>query len=98
MALRKKILLAHFAQSQYLCSMNLKVFALGRELMGCSEVVVPLAEPTTVAALKERLYSDYPALKTLPSLVIAVNSQYADEDTLINDTDEVALIPPVSCG
>ncbi len=78
--------------------MNLKVFALGRELMGCSEVVVPLAEPTTVAALKERLYSDYPALKTLPSLVIAVNSQYADEDTLINDTDEVALIPPVSGG
>jgi molybdopterin converting factor subunit 1 len=93
-----KILLAHFAQSQYLCSMNLKIFALGRELMGCSELVVPLAEPITVAALKERLYNDYPVLQNLPSLVIAVNSQYADEDTLIDDADEVALIPPVSGG
>jgi molybdopterin synthase sulfur carrier subunit len=34
----------------------------------------------------------------LRSLYIAVNSDYADENLILNGADEIALIPPVSGG
>lgn len=54
--------------------------------------------PLTVAELKTQLFKRYPALKNLPSLAVAVNSSYANDETMVNIGDEVALIPPVSGG
>jgi molybdopterin synthase sulfur carrier subunit len=42
--------------------------------------------------------TNYPALEKLRSLFIAVNQQYAEDNQSINETDEIALIPPVSGG
>jgi molybdopterin converting factor subunit 1 len=40
-----------------------------------------------------------PAIKdVMPSVAVAVNRQYAGSDTMLNNGDEVALLPPVSGG
>ncbi|RYF62770.1 MAG: MoaD/ThiS family protein, partial [Cytophagaceae bacterium] len=39
-----------------------------------------------------------PALTGVKSILVAVNSEYAEPDTLLNPSDEIALIPPVSGG
>lgn len=53
----------------------------------------------TASQLLGLLQQEYPSLTPLaPALAIAVNREYAAPETLLNDGDEVALIPPVSGG
>jgi len=54
--------------------------------------------PTTAGELRSRLLNQFEELKNLSSLAIAVNAEYAQEDTRIQESDEIALIPPVSGG
>lgn len=54
--------------------------------------------PTTAGELRTQLLDQFEELKNLSSLAIAVNAEYAQEDTLIQESDEIALIPPVSGG
>lgn len=63
-----------------------------------------IAAPMKVSALFQRLETMYPAIKEkiLHSCALTVNLDYvdveADADLVINDRDEVAIIPPVSSG
>ncbi len=77
---------------------NVKFFALGKELAGKSEIEMEFPESATVQALVERLKSDFTKLKELNSFLVAVNMEYSEMDTLLKDGDEVAIIPPVSGG
>jgi MoaE-MoaD fusion protein len=53
----------------------------------------------SVRDVLDRLASQSPAMKqAMPSLAVAVNQQYAEAETVLNDGDEVALLPPVSGG
>jgi molybdopterin synthase sulfur carrier subunit len=54
--------------------------------------------PTTAGELRSLLLDQFEELKNLSSLAIAVNAEYAEENTLIQESDEIALIPPVSGG
>ena len=76
---------------------RIKAFGVTREIFGGREIVVP-CPGQTVAALKETLFANYPALKGLRSIFIAVNNAYPDDQHLIHETDEIAIIPPVSGG
>jgi len=76
-----------------------KFFASAAEAAGMREREVELKEATDVAALLRRLCSELPGLAKLrPILRVAVNHEYATEDTSLADEDEVAIIPPVSGG
>lgn len=77
---------------------NVKFFALGRELVGNSDLKVELGEDDNIASLIEQLRSEYPKLKELRSFLVAVNMEYADMQHSLKDGDEVAVIPPVSGG
>jgi molybdopterin synthase sulfur carrier subunit len=79
--------------------MNLKIKAFGvtKDILGGREITVS-ASGKTVAALREQLNAKYPTLTGLKSLFIAVNNTYADETLTLHETDEIALIPPVSGG
>ncbi len=55
-------------------------------------------EGASVGDLRKALLQSYPQLGDLASLLVAVDEAYADDDTLIKQGDEVALIPPVSGG
>ena len=76
---------------------RVKAFGIAKDIVGGKEVVVEESQQT-VAALRSRLVSTYPALAGLRSLMIAVNNSYAEDADVIKGSDEIALIPPVSGG
>jgi molybdopterin converting factor subunit 1 len=78
---------------------EVRLFAVARHRAGRPTIALELPEPATVAALKRALAEACPALAPLvPSLRIAVNSEYAADDEPIPSGAEVAAIPPVSGG
>jgi len=76
---------------------RIRNFGVVREIMGGKELDFEFSG-TTVADLRAALFVRYPDLVALNSLFVAVNQQYAQEDTALRDTDEIALIPPVAGG
>ncbi|MGH1363660.1 MAG: MoaD/ThiS family protein [Calditrichia bacterium] len=79
-------------------TITIKLFALGRELTGKSELAIQLTPGDTVKQALDRLKADYSEFARLGSYMIAVNMEYADETRTLADGDEVAIIPPVSGG
>jgi molybdopterin synthase sulfur carrier subunit len=77
--------------------LRVKAFGVTKDILGNREIVIEL-QGQTVAQLRAKLIFDYPALSGLKSLMIAVNNNYAEDDLSLQNTDEVALIPPVSGG
>jgi molybdopterin converting factor subunit 1 len=78
---------------------EVRLFAVARQRAGQPAVTLEVPEPATVAALKRALAEACPALAALvPSLLIAVDSEYAADDAPIPPGAEVAAIPPVSGG
>ncbi|MBO0934063.1 molybdopterin converting factor subunit 1 [Fibrella aquatilis] len=74
------------------------LFGITRDLVGQNRVAVQLPANSRVADLMTTLHEQYPALAGIQSILVAVNSEYADTDQLLNPSDEIALIPPVSGG
>jgi molybdopterin converting factor subunit 1 len=76
---------------------TVKTFGIAREIMGGRQVVVE-TQGGTVGELRNQLISTYPQLRDLRSLFIAVNLKYVNDDAVLIENDEIALIPPVSGG
>ncbi|MCB0492282.1 MAG: MoaD/ThiS family protein [Cyclobacteriaceae bacterium] len=76
---------------------TLKTFGITRDILGGKEVVFEM-DGGKVSELKSELMLRFPEMKTLNSLLIAVNNNYAEDDLIISEADEIALIPPVSGG
>lgn len=80
--------------------MKIKILAFGitKDILGASEKELDVHDDLNVGQLKEKLESDFPQLVKLKSYFIAVNEEYAENDQMITNTDEIAIIPPVSGG
>ena len=76
--------------------MEIRAFGIVKEIAGTATITVDSIN--NVAALKASLAAQYPLLSQLSSFMIAVNGEYANDETTIQDGDEVAVIPPVSGG
>ena len=76
--------------------MKVKLFGITRGIVGGPRLEVD--DIATVGELKEHMMSNYPRIKKLNSLMVAVNSEYAQDDLALQSNDEIALIPPVSGG
>jgi len=76
---------------------KVKTFGITRDVLGSREVDI-VAEGNSVADLRKHLLHHYPELIKLRSLFIAVNQSYVEESQLLQEQDEIALIPPVSGG
>ena len=77
--------------------LKIKTFGIARDIMGGKEVEVNISG-NTVSLLRSSLLLKYPELENLRSLFIAVNQNYSEDTTQLNESDEIALIPPVSGG
>ena len=77
-------------------SVTVHYFATLREKQGSAQESVALKGPETVAELYNRLFP--PQGTTSVSVGFAVNRQHCRGETLLNDGDEVAFIPPVGGG
>jgi len=76
---------------------KIKTFGIARDILGSKEVIFEI-EGNTLMDLRSSLSKKYPELESLNSLFIAVNQNYAEDETVLSETDEIALIPPVSGG
>jgi len=72
-------------------------FGIAKDIFGGYSVEFQL-DGNTAADLKSTLERQYPRLKQLRSYMIAVNNEYALDELILTDTDEIAIIPPVSGG
>ena len=82
-----------------LSSVNVKFFASIREIVGKGELTLSLETNATVSDLRRMLLDLYPALASIRiPIMVAVNRRIADENTVLSNKDEVALLPPVSGG
>jgi len=78
---------------------SVRLFAIARERAGSGEVVVRLPAGATVAVLRAALAEQVPGLTSIAQRVmIAVDSEYADDDVEIPPDAGLAVIPPVSGG
>lgn len=75
----------------------IKAFGITKDILGARETVFE-TDGRTVGSLRAALKRRYPSLVDIRSLMIAVNNTYAEDDQSIGESDEIALIPPVSGG
>lgn len=73
-------------------------FASLRERTGLRERDLVVADGSTVEAALAELHREYPILTQCGRVSVAVNEEYAALGRVLQDEDEVALIPPVSGG
>lgn len=80
-------------------TITVKLFAAYQEAYGVPELVLELPAGTTVAGVRDRLLTEHPELERWRDLTrFGVNLQFVDPATVLQDKDEVVLIPPVSGG
>ena len=79
--------------------LSVKLFARAKDLAGMESVEVDLPETARVAELRIALCETVPAIAGLiPSLLIAIDNDYADDSTLLTSDSNLACFPPVSGG
>jgi molybdopterin synthase sulfur carrier subunit len=77
---------------------KLLCFGITKDIIGSFEKEFELDSGTKVSAFLDKLKSEYPKLGQLASLRVAVNEEYADQEAVLEQKDEIVLIPPVSGG
>ena len=78
---------------------SVRLFARARDIVGKDMAMVELPPGATVADLRRRLETDYPALKSLlEKSAMAINNEFATDSLLLPPNTEIALLPPVSGG
>jgi molybdopterin synthase catalytic subunit len=88
------------AASEPKVSLTVRLFAVLRERAGSDSLELHLPAGATVADALETLARQGGLAEVLARtpVVMAVNREYADSDTILRPGDELALIPPVSGG
>ena len=78
-------------------TVTILAFGIAKDIFGDSSIQVELPG-ADVSELKKVLEEQYPRLKQIKSYMVAVNNEYAEDDLLLAERDEIAVIPPVSGG
>lgn len=78
---------------------QVKFFALARDLAGSAEAVIHLAEGATVGQAWQEIVRTHPGLDPYrEEFLLAVNRRFASPDHTLAPGDVLAVIPPVSGG
>ena len=82
-----------------MASINVLFLGPARDLAGCETASIDLPDGATVLELRSVLVDRHPRLQVgMKSIRFAVNEEFANDATVLQAGDEVALIPPVSGG
>lgn len=80
-------------------TITVKLFAAYQEAYGVSDLTLKLPVETSVSAVRDRLLNEHPELEQWRNLTrFGVNLQFVEADTILQNGDELVLIPPVSGG
>lgn len=74
------------------------LFGIARDIVGNSQLELDQDEGLDVKSFKQILHDKYPRMNHLSHFKVAINQEFADDDQILKEGDEVALIPPVSGG
>jgi len=89
----------HMSQTVQAIKITVKLFAAFQEAIATSEIVLDMAVGSAVSEVYDQLVLQYPHLEKWRSLTrFAINLDFVDSKTILEDGDEIALIPPVSGG
>jgi sulfur-carrier protein len=78
---------------------QVKLFAIYQETYRQDQLEWQLPSPAKVSDVLDRILLEHPELQPWRSLTrYGVNLQFVEENTLLQNGDEVVLIPPVSGG
>ncbi|MBW4545281.1 MAG: MoaD/ThiS family protein [Symplocastrum torsivum CPER-KK1] len=80
-------------------TVTVKLFAAYQEAYGLPELRLEFPSGTAVVAVQEHLITEHPELKQWQNLTrFGINLEFVEAETILQDGDEVVLIPPVSGG
>jgi molybdopterin synthase sulfur carrier subunit len=88
-------------------TLKVKSFSVLRDIIGNEQIIVQLpmtdgerrTRTTTVGDLRRRIHELYPAISARRIVMaVAVNAKVANDESVLNDFDEIALLPPISGG
>lgn len=80
-------------------TITVKLFAAYQEAYGVPELILEVPSQTTVSDILDQLISERPQLNQLRNLTrFGVNLQFVEPENILQNGDEVVLIPPVSGG
>jgi molybdopterin converting factor subunit 1 len=91
--MQRIVLLLNMAQN-----FTIALFGIARDIVGTNTLTLSTEPELNVEALLAQLKAAYPRLGEIRSLLVAVNSEYAEATQVLNSSDEIAIIPPVSGG
>tara|TARA_B100000686_G_scaffold306094_1_gene345213 strand:- start:2689 stop:2940 length:252 start_codon:yes stop_codon:yes gene_type:complete len=78
---------------------RVRLFASLKEKAGTSVISLSVPAGTSVEQLLSIIQSENMELNgATQGVLVAINQEYASSDTIIMESDELALIPPVSGG
>lgn len=77
--------------------MRVLLFGIMKDIAAAPALTVPEQLPD-VGRLRAWLLEQYPAMKNLRAVMIAVNRAYAADGHPLAPGDEIAVIPPLSGG
>ncbi|HCV30807.1 MAG TPA: molybdopterin synthase sulfur carrier subunit [Microcoleaceae bacterium UBA9251] len=85
--------------SNSLITITVKLFAAFGEAYGVSELTLEFPLLTPVSLVLERAIAQHPQLEQWRDRTrFGLNLEFVSPDTILQDGDEVVLIPPVSGG
>ncbi len=78
---------------------SIKLFAVYQEVIGVPEITQQLAAGTSAGEVLANLIHQYPQLNQWQSVTrLGVNLDFVTPNTILQNGDELVLIPPVSGG
>ncbi len=79
--------------------MKVLFFGILKDLVGCAEESIEIASNSTLSSLFDLYAKRFATLEaSRSSILFAKNREFSKPETVLNDQDEVAFLPPVSGG
>lgn len=81
--------------------MNILFFASLKERLGCSELKIDITAPCMVEDIRQQLIGKgepWASALSAPNLLVAVNQEVSNAQTIVKEGDELAFFPPVTGG
>lgn len=79
-------------------TVDILFFGITRDYSGSRQLKFDFPKNANVKAIRSIMEEKYPALKGLKQYAIAVNNEYAGDEIILKNGDEIAILPPVSGG
>lgn len=80
---------------------TVRFFAMLKNKAGREVIEIPCEDEMTLRELQDTIIKEFPEIKEYLSgkrVLVSVNQEFAEPDSVVKDGDEVAFLPPFSGG